>query len=261
MFGQLKVVPSANIGQLGLQQGEAASFDWKWYYSAAGWIIWLALIFAIILPKANRNMRAFLILIPLVIVSLLWGIFIKYARMNSTDELQFNIIFHSIAVAVTVLWLVAHYFKKFSSFVRFLLSFAAVVIVSGLGTLAYSTELSLEMGLFLSLFVLMTFTMLIAIALSRRFCGETYHPIRFLLWLVPWMLLGSLVTSSVFIVIGFIVFSSGPGSALAILIFIFAGLIFGLFLYMLNLPFFILGFVHPFFRERFCSCLGVHTKQ
>jgi hypothetical protein len=34
-----------------------------------------------------------------------------------------------------------------------------------------------------------------------------------------------------------------------------AGLIIGLCLYVLNLPFILLGFANPFFRERFCACL------
>ena len=255
MFGQLKIVPFADIGQLGSHEGQTVEFNWKWYYSAAKWIIWLALVLAFVAPKANRNIRALWILVPLGIVNILWWFFMEYARMNSTDALQFSIIFNSMAIAVAVLWLVMHYFKGFGSVLRFLLSFATVVFIAGLGTLAYSTEISTETTLFLILFTLMALTMLIAITLSRRFCGEKYRPICFLLLLVPSILLISMVTSSVFFLIGYIIFSSGPASVLEILIFIFAGLIFGLSLYILNLPFLILGFVHPFFRERFCECL------
>ena len=175
--------------------------------------------------------------------------------MNSTDELEFGIIFNSMAVGVTVLWLIASSFTRFSGAVRFLLSFATVVIVASSGSLAYSTEFSVEMAMFLTLFTLMAFTILIAITLSRRFCGGTYRPVRFLLWLALWMLLGSFVATSGFIIVGSIIFSSGPDSTEAILIFLFAGSIFGLFLYVLNLPFMILGFVHPFFRKRFYACM------
>lgn len=255
MFGQLKIVPSADIGQLGPHQGDVAGFNWKWYYSAAGWIIWLALILAFIIPKVNHNIRVLLIIIPLVIVNLLWLLFMKLTNMNFADALQFGIIFHSMAVAVTVLWLVAHYFKRFGDAIRFLLSLATVAVIAGSGTLAYSTEFSKEMALFLILFTLMAFTILFAITLSRRFCGETYRPISFLLWMALWMLLGGFIVALGFIVVGSIIFSSGPDSFGAIVIFILAGSIFGLFLYVLNLPFMILGFTHPFFRERFCTCL------
>ena len=179
--------------------------------------------------------------------------------MNSTNALEFGIAFNSMAVGVTVLWLVAHYFKRFGGAIRFLLSFVTVVLVAGLGTLAYSTDFSAEMALFLTLFVFMAFTILIAITLSRRFCRGTYRPVRFLLWLALWMLLGSFVAMSGFIIVGSIIFSSGPDSAEAILVFLFAGSIFGLFLYVLNLPFLILGFAHPFFRERFRACLRLKS--
>ena len=56
---------------MGLQQGEAASFKWRWHYSAARLAIWLVLILALVIPKANRDIRILLILVPLVIVNLL----------------------------------------------------------------------------------------------------------------------------------------------------------------------------------------------
>jgi len=255
VFGQLKIVPSADIGQFGPQQGEATSFDWKWYYSSAGWLIWIALILAFVAPKANHDIQALLILVPLVIVNLLWCLFMKFANMNSTDELQFGIIFNSMAVGVTVLWLIANYFLRFGGVIRFLLSFGTLVIVAGLGTLSYSTEFSNEMALFLALFIFMALTMLVAITLSRRLCGGKYRPVYFLLWLALWILLGSLVAMFGFLIVGSIIFSSGLDLYRAIFILIFAALIFGLGLYVLNLPFLILGFANPFLRERFCACL------
>lgn len=259
MFGQLKIIPSANLGDMGPQKGEATGFNWKWQYSMGRWIIWLALILALVGPKTNRDIRILWILIPLAIVNLLWWIFTQKARMNSTDALEFGIIFHSMAVGLAVLWLVAHYFKEYGGIIRFGLSFATVVIIAGLGTLAYSAEFSAEIALFLTLFVFMAFTILIAIVLSRRFCRGIYRPIRFLLWLALWMLLGSFVATSGFIIVGSIIFSSGPDSAEVILIFLFAGSIFGLFLYAINLPFLILGFAHSFFRERFRACLRLKS--
>lgn len=259
MFGKLKIVPSAELGQLGPQQGEAASFDWKWHYSAVGWVIWLALILAFIAPKANRDIRVLLILVPLVVVNLLWRLFMRYANMNSTDELEFTLIFNSMAVAVTVLWLIANYFIKFGGAVRFLLSLGTMMIIAGLGTLSYSTEFSSEMALFLALFIFMALTMLTAITLSRRLCGGKYRPVRFMLWLALWMLLVSLISTLGFLIVASIITSSGQGLSKLILMFALAGLIFGLCLYVLNIPFMVLGFANPFFRKRFCACLGLES--
>ena len=242
---------------MGPQQGVATDFNWKWHYSAGRWFIWLALILALFVPKANRDIRVLLILIPLTIVNFLWWIFIQNVRMNSTDAFEFGIIFNSLAVGVTVLWLVAQYFKKYGGTVRFLLSFLTIVIVAALGTLAHSSKFSTEMVLFLTLFVLMAFTILISITLSRRFCKGTYRPIRFLLWLALCMLLGSFVVTSGFIIVGSVFFSKGSDPFEIILVLLLGGSIFGLFLYAINVPFLILGFVHPFFRERFCACLSL----
>jgi len=257
VFGKLKIVPSAELGQLGPQQGEAASFDWKWYYSAAGWVIWLVLILAFIAPKANHDIQVLFILIPLVVVNLLWRLFMRYANMNSTDELEFTLIFNSMAVAVAVLWLIANYFIKFGGTVRFLLSLGIVMIIAGLGTLFYSTEFSSEMALILALLIFMALAMLAAITLSRRLCSGKYRPVRFMLWLALWMLLVSLISTLGFSIVVSIIISSGQGLSELTLMSALAGLIFGLCLYVLNLPFFILGFANPFFRKRFCVCLGL----
>jgi hypothetical protein len=179
----------------------------------------------------------------------------KFAGMNSTDEQEFSIVFNSMAVSVTVLWLIANLFTSFGGVIRFLLSFGTIVIVTGLGILSYLTEPSKETDMFLSLFVFIALTMLIAVSLSNRFCGGKYRPVRFMLWLAIWMLLVSVIATFGFIIIGSIIMSTRLEFSAAMLMFALAGLIFGLFLYMLNLPFMILGFTHPFFRERLCACL------
>ncbi len=43
----------------------------------------------------------------------------------------------------------------------------------------------------------------------------------------------------------------------AVLMLSFVGLLLGLGLYLFNLPFMILGFTSPLFRERFSRCLGL----
>jgi len=242
---------------MGPQQGQATSFNWKWYYSAAGLLIWMVLITAILLPRTNRDLRILLIFVPIVVVNLLWWFFMKLANMNSMDAAQFGVIFDSATVGVAVLWLLANWLARFGGAVRFFLSFGTVVIVGGLGTFC---EFSKDMALFLALFVLMALTMLVAMTSSRKLSGGKYRPVCFMLWLALWTLLISLVATSGFIGVGSIIMSSGPSSSIGFLVtFFLAGLVFGLFLYVLNLPFMLLGFSHPFFRERFCACLGIRS--
>jgi hypothetical protein len=162
-----------------------------------------------------------------------------------------------MAVDIAVLWLVVRYFDKFRGFVRFLLSFITTATVAGLGTLAYSTELSNETVLFLSFFACLTITILGAITATGKLCYWKYSPLNFMFWMAVWMLLVSLCTTFVFFIVGIIITSSRPGPDIleAIKMLILTGLIIGLCLYVLNLPFMLLGFANPFFRERFCACL------
>ncbi len=251
------IVPSADLGDAEPQKGEAVNFDWKWSYSAPGFVIWLALILAIVLPKANRDSRILLIFVPLVIVNLLWLVFKKASGMPSSSASQFDTVFHSIAVGIAVLWLVVNYFERFRGFVRFLLSFGIIVAVAYLGTLSYSTEFSNEVVLFLALFAFLAITILGATTIAGKLCKWKYRPLCFMLWLALWTLLGSLCTTFGFFIVGTFIMSSGPGPDIleAMLMLTLVGLIFGLCLYVFNLPFMILGFTNPFFRERFCACL------
>lgn len=254
-------MPSANLGDVGPQQGEAVNFDWKWSYSAPGFIIWLVLILALVLPKANHDPRILLIFVPLVIVNLLWLAFKEVSSMPSSEASQFDTVFHSMAVGIAVLWLVVNYFERFGGFVRFLLSFGTVVTVAGLGTLSYSTEFSNEVALFLALFAFLAITMLGATTTAGKLCKGKYRPLCFMLWLALWTLLGSLFATYGFFIVGTFIMSSGSGPDIleAILMLTLVGLIFGLCLYVLNLPFMILGFANPFFRERFNTCLRLKS--
>lgn len=250
-------MPSANLADAGPQQGETANFDWRWSYSAPGFVIWLVLILATVLPQANRNPRILLIFIPLVIVNLIWLLFKKISGMSSSSASQFDTIFYSMAVGIVVLWLLVRYFEKFRGFVRFLLSFVTVVAVAGLGTLSYTTEFSNEVILFLAFFGFLTITILCAATAAGKLCHWKYRPLYFMLWLAVWMLLVSLCTTFGFFIVGTTIMSSGsaPDILQAIKMLIFVGLIIGLCLYVFNLPFLILGFTNPFFRKRFCACL------
>jgi hypothetical protein len=210
-----------------------------------------------VLPKANRNPRILLILVPLVIVNLLWLGFKKVLGMSSSDASQFDTLFHSMAVGITVLWLVLHYFNRLGGFVRFLLSFVTVVAVAALGILSYTTEFSDEVFLFLAFFAFLTITILCATAAAGKLCHWKYRPQNFMLWLALWTVLVSLCSTFGFFFIGTAIMSSGswPDTLEAILMLSFVGLIIGLCLYVLNFPFMILGFANPLFRERFCACL------
>ncbi len=181
--------------------------------------------------------------------------------MNSVDAQQFSIVVQSMIIGIAILWLMADYIGKFGGLVRFLLSMAIIVFIACFEILSYSTIFSDEMVLLLALFVFITFAMLAAITLSKRMCGKKYSQVRFMWWLALWTLVFIILAAlGLFVVTGLIIPSSWPSNFLSVLSEIaVVGLIFGLFIYVLNLPFMILGFVNPFFRERFLTCLRLKS--
>lgn len=251
-------MPSADIGEVVRQLVEPTIYDWKWHYSVPGLVIWMVLILALVLPKSNRNRHVLLIFVPLMIVNLLWLAFKEVANVSASSAVQFGTVLQSMAVGTAALWLTGGYFKGHGGLARFLLSFGTVVLVADLGVLSYSVEFSNETFLFLTLFVFLTLTVLAAIALTRAVCKGRYRPTRFMLWLALWMLLGSMLAMFGFFIVGSLIMSSGLSRSQfsqALLMIIIGGPVLGLGLYVLNLPFMILAFVNPFFRERLCDCL------
>jgi len=249
---------------MGQQHVQAATFDWKWYYSAARSLIWLALIVAILVPKANHNLRILWILVPLAIVNLAWLAFKRPVGMPSLVASQFDLMFQSMVVGTAVLWLTAGYLRKVGGFVRFLMCFGTFVAAACLAVVSYSVKFSREVPWFLTLLPLtllpfLVLAMLGAITLSRRLSGGKYRPVRFILWLAPWTLLGGSIALGGSILVPALVWRGEARILDAMLMFAMGGPILGLCLYLLNLPFMILGFAHPFFRERLCACLGLQT--
>ena len=245
---------------MGPQQGEAADCNWKWHYSAPGFAIWLVLILAAALPKANHNVQVLWIFVPLVVVNLLWLAFKKASDMPSTVAIYYDTLFQSMVIGLAVLWLVSNYPKKLSGAARFFFAFGIVLTVESLGTLPYYIAYSRDTFMFSVLFVVITLALLLAMTLSGILCRKRYAPGRFMLWLALWILLECILSISVFHIAIRLTISSIPSWSYLLQVLLSAiitGSIFGLLVYMLNLPFMILGFAHPFFRKRYCLCLGL----
>lgn len=254
-------MPSANIGELGANEGEVVVYDWKVYYSALGVLPWLALIIAFVIPKDNRNFRVLFILISLIIVFIFWRLFIEMLpKMMSSDTIQFGTLFQSLVIGLTILWLIAHKLKDFSGLAKFVIALGVMMVMSFLGTLSIFTDFDYQVPLILALFAFMTSAMLFGFAVSGKFCGKQYRPITFILWLGLWLPLCCVFAMIGFIAIGMIITRSVPPTEALLLQLPIVGLFFGLFLYVVNLPFMILGFASPFYRERFCECLNLKPK-
>ena len=256
----MKIVPSQDLGNLGSRDGAAVIYNWKWYYSVPTLVLWVMLVLAIVLVKANRNPSALLILVPLLITNLLWSIFKKVVGFPSTQAEIFNMLFYSLTAGIAILWLLGHKLGNRSRFVTFLLALAIMAVVGLAGAISYAgLEFSRQTVSVLFLLAILVFAMLLGFVLTGWWCRKRYRPVSFMLWLAVWIVAANLVGM---LVVYSIVFSvqrvSVSISALLIQVPL-AGTIFGIYLYVIVFPYMVLALRSSFFRKRFFACL--HLKS
>jgi len=255
----LKIVASADIGKLGTKEGLAVTYNWKWYYNIPSVILWVILFGAIILTKANRNPRTLLIILPLLAVNLIWFGFVKLLNFPSLTIMQFNLLFNSLTVGITLLWLLAHKLGNRNRFITFLLALIIMIVISIIGQ-ATNGKFSEQTIIFLSFIIVLSLAVLISFVLAGWRCRTNYNGLRFILWLALWSIIASLAAMMIFMVFAWIVQRPPINMLKSILLqVLIMGLVTGLLLYAINLPFMILAFYSPFFRERFYACLRLKS--
>ena len=251
----MRIVPaidsSEDIGSLGIKEGTATIYPWKWYYSMPALGLWIVLALAILLVRENRYPRILLIFIPIFLVRLLWSRFQPILGAPSDVLAVLGMMVDAFVVGMGVLLLLAYMLGNRNRIVTFLLALCVLIVVSLVGIVsnqAWSSRAGLELLVIQALGIT---TMLLVFVLAGWHCRRRYGPWRFMLWLVLWIVVVSIVAFLIFFLIA--VGRSGPVEEITRQIpqVLIAGLIFAICLYMLNLPFMILAFVSPFFRRRF----------
>jgi hypothetical protein len=259
--GELRIVPTQDIGELGPSQGQATVLPWKWYYGAQGLLVWAVLGLAMAIPKANRDRRVLLILIPVGVLLAAWFVLAKALRMASAQQYQFDWLVDCLVVAVAVLWLLADGLGRLPAAFRFVcgvLLMSAVAIVGARASFASTSPEAIVLSIFFAVFGAV---LLMAITMAGRQCRKDYSPLRFLLRLASWAIIGCVTLVYGYIVV-LSVSSSIPlpvGRLLAQ--FGLVGLILGVALFLFTLPYLVLAMTSPFYLARMYACLGVPPRQ
>lgn len=253
--GQLKVVPSCNLGALGPSEGAPTVYNWHWYYSAVGLTLWGVLVLAMVVPKANRTRGVLAILVPVLLVHFAWLAFALVLKPSTSDRGQFSLIVLSLAVGTAVLWLFGHWLANHRWFVSLLLAIVMAVGVVFLGMLSFGLDgpTTIQVALMLSIFM---FVVVLAHALAGLIGQNHYAPLRLVLSLVAGMVVLSAVGMSLFFIIMCTVAGSWPSHPLTILMRVGGvGMIIGGCIFLISLPFVLVGLRSPLFRPRLFACL------
>ena len=257
----MRIIPTSNLGQISSQEIQETLYKWKFAYTVLGSLIWLPLILVIGIFRDNRNYRITYLLIALLVVNLIWWSFLKATNgEGSSNATEFDITFQSFTIGLALLWLTAHKFSKYHGLLRIFLSLIIMTLVLIMGILSIIADFNKTTELMFILFIFVAFATLLAFAFAGKYCRKEYHPKRFMLWLVLFLPIWSMIAMAGYLLVGNAIMNSSA-NPLEFVMATIAGLIFGLLIYALNLPFLIMGFVSPFFRERFCACLGLKPRD
>ena len=203
----------------------------------------------LLLPKPNRCWKALWVGVPLVVtlalLSLFWGPLGLGGAMDAPDWL-FDVL-RAVIFGLTAVWLLSPYFSRRNRFLAFL-GMLAVMELFSLFTCATAQPWAGDQGPGEMLIAMAMFGLVLTLAinLSGWSCRKRYSWIRFLLWLLIWIVAGWLVS---FVAI---CLTAGPGPVpeMAAALAKVSGLAFGL-----VLPFLVLSFANAFYRARLYEAL------
>jgi len=246
------MVASVEIDGTGRREGKPVLYHWPWYWHIPRLVPWLLLMLAIVLRGANRDRRALLIFLPPLALSLLGRRAAMLLGMPSLSVNEFGVIFGSLVVGTALLWLNADTLARFHGGMRLALSLGFLLLGILATGLSRDSTLSGEAATLLPLSLFPGVILLMILAATRRLVRRCYDPARFLLW--------TAICSALFSVAGMTVLANMPmlsqefGSTGREIL--FTGLALGLCLYAIDLPYVLLMFGSPFFRQRFRLWLG-----
>ena len=215
--------------------------------------LWIVLALVILLVRENRDPRILLIFIPIFIVRVFWSRFqfILGAPFGTQSEPPsevweiFRALIDALAIGLAVLWLLAYKLGNRNRIITLVLALVLLAGVTVIAVVLYQVWIPFDLVIFQSLVIA---TMLVIFVLAGWRCRKRYGPWQFMLWMALWAMVISLVAINAYFLI-----VEGKVEELIRQMpkVLYVSFIFGLYIYILNLPFMILVFASPFFRERF----------
>ncbi|MHC4553230.1 MAG: hypothetical protein ACYSUT_10790 [Planctomycetota bacterium] len=259
-MGELKIVISGDIGDLGPTEGKAVSYHWNPMYNVAGVLPWLLVAGVFVLFKENRRGHAWLILLPvLVFKGILVGINAILAAVAGMPA-EVSIMFHTLAdcllIGFVMNWLLGERIGNRNRFVTWLLGVIVFAVVWGVSLFGIGTG---QEAMVISIFIGVTVAVLmISFVLAGYLCRKKFGPVKFCLWTALWVFV---LTNLLFFVIIAIQYASvgmgGIDFAMVLLQVLMVSGIYAGILIVALLPFEIILLANTFWRKRFEAVFGL----
>lgn len=265
----MRIVASYEIVGGGAGISQPVCIQRRWHHRVPSLPLWTLLLLLLVVPKANRHRQAWLILVPLGLVLIVWRMAATLLGLPDEDVETLGFLVVTGAMAWSMVWLLGHWLGRSNRFVTF---FLAVGVMLAVGLLSYRCGYQFdEADDFVSLLPCSALAAILPLAmlLTGCYCRAEYSPGRFRGWLFVWTIASTLgvTLSFMFVAANMTLIVSGLGntshganfSIFVLLFLIPISALVGSLLYLVNLPFLELAFKSPFYRDRFEKLFHVET--
>jgi hypothetical protein len=225
-------------------------FHWRWYYHTTTAPLWAAIVLLLAVPRANRTRQAWLILIPLLFVLVLWRVPIMWLDFIGDPNQILGWLIVTWTMAWAMVWLMGHWL---AGRYRLVTWFSIVVVMLAAGVLSFfcSGQEDASFPSFAIFYSVVVVSTPAAMLLAGGSCRKRFSGKSFGLWLLLWIVVVT-VGLPLAVLLGVSVIMQLPladllGSLLAICVVM--GVSAGI-MYVINLPFVILGMYSTFYRSR-----------
>ena len=231
--------------------------------SVSGLALWVVLLLVLVLVKANRNPRAWLILLPLGAVFTLWGIIRSILPVPSELTAIFNQLLATLAIGFSGLLLLGHKIGNRNRFVTFVLALVFMVLLSITGSMSLSGTFSQKVTTYTIMSSATVVPVLLAFVFAALCCRKKFSYPRLTIWLGVWTTAGYEIFILVYSIIGMITLGDSIpiNKAQLLLGLLVGGLVTGGILFAILLPFMILAAKSGFFHDRLFACLRLKSME
>ena len=259
-FGDLKIVASCDIGDLGPKEGTAVNYYWSPLYNVAGTLPWILLVLGFVLFKENRSRPSLLILLPALFAVVLWATYGQVTHESANQKSYYDIAFTSVIVGFTLSGLLSLRLSKIHGFLRFLLPMVLLTAIYGVHQ-ALSLGIDLSAGLIWGIyyFAMCILMVIPALSFARFGCRRKLGFFRFtLLYLLGLTVLDAVAHA--FMPLYCKIWSYPMWWIEVRQFFVWWLEMLGL-CFVITLPYLIVFFSSPFWRKRFEAVFGLKNSK
>jgi hypothetical protein len=226
-------------------------------------VLWALPLLALVALKENRKWSALLIFLPWVIFVGIWTLLSKTISEETLSTVPLGPVIVSLATGLALLCLLGEKIGKVKTFYSYLLTVMILVVAgysgtvgSNAGRMEASTKISLTTFLYCSGALLLAFT------LAARNARKSYRNKRFTAFFLLWAVISQIVCLFIYAGThwGLVIRIMGKISTAIVWITVI-GVVFGLVLFLIVLPYLVLLYRSNLFNGRFRSWLRLPVAQ